>query len=80
MRLPGACDGHITGFEQIIAIIALLLAILMPSLGIAKKKAQALVCKANLKQWGLIFLMYTQDNNEGFWEDYRSGPDNIQGK
>lgn len=64
----------------VIAIIALLLAILMPSLGIAKKKAQSLVCKANLKQWGLVFLMYTQDNDDRFWADYRSGPGNTQGK
>ena len=62
----------------VIAIIALLLAILMPSLSIAKKKAQAVVCKANLKQWGLIFLMYTQDNNERFWEDHTGG--GTQGK
>ena len=54
----------------VIAIIALLLAILMPALGMVKKKAKAVVCKSNLKQWGLVFLMYTQDNNERFWEDY----------
>ena len=64
----------------VIAIIALLLAILMPSLQIAKKKAQALVCKANLKQWGMIFLMYTQDYDNKFWADYRSGSGNTQGK
>ena len=53
----------------VISIIALLLAILMPSLGMVKKKAQATVCKSNLKQWGLVFTLYTVDNDGRFWED-----------
>ncbi len=38
----------------VIAIIALPLSILMPALGKAKKQAQAIICKSNLHQWGLI--------------------------
>lgn len=60
-----------TGFTLIellvvIAIIALLLAILMPGLQMAKKKAQALVCRTNLKQWGLAVALYAQNNNDSF--------------
>ena len=46
----------------VIAVIALLLAILMPSLQKAKKMAQATVCQSNVKQWGLVFQFYADDN------------------
>ena len=39
----------------VIAIIALLLAILLPSLNKAKETARGIVCRSNLKQWGLIW-------------------------
>jgi len=50
----------------VIAIIALLMAILMPSLQRVRKQARAVICLSNLKQWGTIFAMYTDDNN-GFF-------------
>ena len=50
----------------VIAIIALLLSILMPALTKVKKQAQAAICMSNVKQWGVIFTMYAQDNNESF--------------
>ena len=56
----------------VIAIIALLMAILMPALQRVKKQARTVVCQANLKQWGVIFAMYTDDNNGNFPER-RSG-------
>ncbi len=46
----------------VIAIIALLLSILMPALQQVKKQAQNVVCKSNLRQWGLTWKMYTEDN------------------
>jgi prepilin-type N-terminal cleavage/methylation domain-containing protein/prepilin-type processing-associated H-X9-DG protein len=46
----------------VISIIALLLSILMPSLGKAKKIAQAVVCQSNLKQWNLCYYLYSQEN------------------
>ncbi|MCK5564561.1 MAG: prepilin-type N-terminal cleavage/methylation domain-containing protein [Planctomycetes bacterium] len=56
----------------VIAIIALLLSILLPALGAVKKQAQNVVCKSNLKQWGLTWKMYTEDNNGKFPDfDYR---------
>ena len=47
----------------VIAIIAVLMAILMPALQRVKKQAKAVACQSNLKQWGLVWAMYTDDNN-----------------
>jgi len=51
----------------VIAVIALLMAILMPALQRVKKMAKAIVCQSNLRQWGLWFPMYTSDNDERFF-------------
>jgi len=56
----------------VIAIIALLMAILMPTLQRVKKQAKAAICQSNLKQWGTIWAMYTDDNN-GFFPTRKSG-------
>ncbi len=47
----------------VIAIIALLMAVLMPALQRVRKQAKTVVCQANLKQWGLVWSMYTDENN-----------------
>ena len=51
----------------VIAIIALLMAILMPALSRARKQTRAVACLSNLKHWGLIFKMYTDDNEARFY-------------
>jgi prepilin-type N-terminal cleavage/methylation domain-containing protein len=60
---------HPTAFTLIellvvIAIIALLMALLMPVLSRVRKQARAVVCQGRLKQWGMGFAMYA-DENEG---------------
>jgi prepilin-type N-terminal cleavage/methylation domain-containing protein/prepilin-type processing-associated H-X9-DG protein len=50
----------------VIAIIALLMAILMPALQNVKKQARTISCQASLRQWILIWKMYTDDNNGYF--------------
>ena len=47
----------------VIAIIAILAALLLPTLGKAKIKAQALSCMSNQKQLTLAWLMYANDNS-----------------
>lgn len=58
----------------VISIIALLLSILMPSLGKARKQAQSLVCRTNLKQWGLGWKMYAIDNKGLFFHGLDGPP------
>ncbi|MHC4118454.1 MAG: type II secretion system protein [Planctomycetota bacterium] len=63
-----------TGFTLIellvvIAIIALLMAILMPALARVRKQAKTVLCQTNLKQWGMIWAMYMDDQN-GKFPDY----------
>jgi prepilin-type N-terminal cleavage/methylation domain-containing protein/prepilin-type processing-associated H-X9-DG protein len=50
----------------VIAIIALLLAILMPSLRKARNQARDVVCRSNLKQWGTILSIYTEQSEGKF--------------
>ncbi|MBM4024104.1 MAG: type II secretion system protein [Planctomycetes bacterium] len=50
----------------VIAIIALLMSILMPALQRVRLQARGVACQSNLKQWGAIWVMYTDDNN-GFF-------------
>ena len=54
----------------VIAIIALLMAILMPALQRVKKQARGVACLNRLKQWGLFFAMYTQENDGSFMQGY----------
>ena len=48
----------------VIAIIAILAAMLLPALGKAKVKAQALMCMNHTKQITLAWTMYTTDNKD----------------
>jgi len=50
----------------VIAIIALLMAILMPALQRVKKQARGIICKSNLKEYGLGARMYLDDNDGSF--------------
>ena len=50
----------------VITIIALLLSILMPALQRVKRQARSAACMSHLKQWGLIFSMYTDEHDGEF--------------
>jgi prepilin-type N-terminal cleavage/methylation domain-containing protein/prepilin-type processing-associated H-X9-DG protein len=59
----------------VISVIGVLMAILMPALGQARKAAQRVTCAAHQRGFGLAFQAYLQDNddwshwspNRGFW-------------
>jgi prepilin-type N-terminal cleavage/methylation domain-containing protein/prepilin-type processing-associated H-X9-DG protein len=57
----------------VIAVIALLMAILLPALQRVRKQARAVVCQTNLKQWGTILALYTEDNQGRLPGDPGSG-------
>lgn len=69
----GRRPGHFGGFTLIellvvIAVIALLMAILMPALQRVRRQAGAIVCRSNLRQWGVMFYAYTEDNDRRFFQ------------
>jgi len=57
----------------VISIIALLMAILMPALSRARKQTRAVACLSNLRHWGVIFRMYTNDNDHKFYGAWSTG-------
>ena len=50
----------------VISIIALLLAILLPALSAVKERAHRVICKTNLKQYGLAMAMYLNGNDDKY--------------
>ena len=60
----------------VIAILALLMAILLPSLGRVRRQARAVVCQANLRQWGKALAVYL-DENQGRFPSTLGGDDGI---
>ena len=65
----------------VIAIIAILAAMLLPSLNRAKTKATGVHCLANLKQLQLTWAMYADDHNDSIvgnhWQDEANHVPNV---
>lgn len=68
----------------VVAIIAVLIALLLPSLQRAREQAKQIVCQSNLKELGIMFSFFAQENNDYIpsycidcsgkrWYDYLSG-------
>ena len=54
----------------VISIIAILLAILIPTLQKAQEQAKNVVCRANVKQWAVMLTMYVNVNNGHFFPGF----------
>jgi prepilin-type N-terminal cleavage/methylation domain-containing protein len=61
----------------VIAIIALLVSILLPSLGSARDTARDIICKSNLKQIGIGIQMYFDEQKEPYWFNLRLRPNRL---
>jgi len=71
-KVPERRSGFLMGFTLIellvvISILVLLMAVLLPTLQRVRMQAKAAKCQANLHQWGLMFSMYTVNNDGKFF-------------
>jgi prepilin-type N-terminal cleavage/methylation domain-containing protein/prepilin-type processing-associated H-X9-DG protein len=62
----------------VIAIIAILAALLLPALGRAKEQARRTSCMNNLRQCGLILVLYASDNDDQLPVGYWGAANNIR--
>src|SRR5690606_17050360 len=67
----------------VIGIIALLVAILLPTLNKARRSAQTVACLSNMRQLGLGIIMYAHEKDgqmpAGSWDGWTSSPNDIAG-
>lgn len=60
----------------VVGVIALLMALLLPAIGMVQRSARAEVSKSNLRQWGIGTLGYTTMNKDALpWEGMKDAAD-----
>jgi prepilin-type N-terminal cleavage/methylation domain-containing protein len=57
----------------VIGIIAVLISLLLPALGRAREQAKQVQCLSNLRQLGIVFQMYANDNKDQIPLGYSGG-------
>jgi len=50
----------------VIAVIALLMSIIMPAVDRTKNQVKTIICRSNLRQWGIAWRLFTNENNQMF--------------
>jgi prepilin-type N-terminal cleavage/methylation domain-containing protein/prepilin-type processing-associated H-X9-DG protein len=60
----------------VVAIIALLISVLLPALGRARREARKVLCQSNLHQIGIAMLQYVDDNDDYFTSNGRPNDGN----
>jgi len=64
---PNRCTGFtLIELLVVIAVLSILVAILLPSLNMARNLGKRVVCASNLKQMGLAWQLYLDDNDHSF--------------
>jgi prepilin-type N-terminal cleavage/methylation domain-containing protein/prepilin-type processing-associated H-X9-DG protein len=61
----------------VIAIIGILAAILLPALARAREAARRSSCQNNLKQWGILYKMYSGESPGGLFPPMQAGTEPI---
>lgn len=60
---------------SVVAIIGILAAIIIPTVGAVRKAAHNTLCKSNLRQWGVALQLFTNESKQRYIP-YEGGPDN----
>jgi type II secretory pathway pseudopilin PulG len=57
-------DGPVAKIPEAFAVIAILTALLLPALGLAKERARVISCIGNFRQIGIALAVYLNDNQD----------------
>jgi len=76
---PGSPGFTLIELLVVVAIIAVLVAILLPSLGRARELARTTHCASGMRQWGIAVQMYTTDYNNHYPSEGAGGQNTMAG-